>query len=74
MFLFNGLEHLLGNRGSAMGNGLLGGGALLPQETVVQNITNENFYDNRGNDDSRDAGWLPDDSGPAFDDDGGNFL
>ncbi|WP_053843725.1 DUF2076 domain-containing protein [Paracidovorax avenae] len=74
MFLFNGLEHLLGNRGSAVGNGLLGGGALLPQETVVQNITNENFYDSRGNDDSRDAGWLPDDSGPAFDDDGGNFL
>lgn len=75
MFLFNGLEHLLGNRGSAMGNGLLGGGELLPpQETVVQNITNENFYDGRGNDDSRDASWLPDDSGPAFDDDGGTFL
>lgn len=82
MFLFNGLEHLLGNRGSAVGNGLLGGGSnaglfggeLLPQETVVQNITNENFYDSRGNEGSRDAGWLPDDSGPAFDDDGENFL
>lgn len=83
MFLFNGLEHLLGNRGNAVGNGLLGGGsnaglfgsALQPQETVVQNITNENFYDSRGNDDIRDAGWSPDDSGPAFDDDDGeNFL
>jgi hypothetical protein len=83
MFLFNGLEHLLGNRGSAVGNGLLGGGsnaglfggALQPQETVVQNITNENFYGSRGNDDIRDAGWSPDDNGPIFDDDdGGNFL
>lgn len=82
MFLFNGLEHLLGNRGSAVGNGLLGGGsnaglfggALQPQETVVQNITNENFYGGRGNDDIRDAGWPADDDGPVFDDDGGNFL
>lgn len=82
MFLFNGLEHLLGNRGSAVGNGLLGGGgnaglfggALQPQETVVQNITNENFYGSHGNDDIRDAGWSPDDDGPVFDDDGGNFL
>ena len=40
----------------------------------VQNITNENFYGSRGNDDIRDAGWSPDDNGPVFDDDGGNFL
>ncbi|KAF1045213.1 DUF2076 domain-containing protein [Xylophilus sp.] len=85
MFLFQGLEHLLGRHDGAAGlggfgnaSGLLGPG-MVPQETVVQNITNENFYDSdgdRGRDDAlRSADWTPDDDGPAFgDDDGESFI
>ncbi|MDB5730870.1 MAG: hypothetical protein JWQ03_765 [Variovorax sp.] len=88
MFLFNGLENLLGHHGG--GGGFLGGGNSLlggvppAGETVVQNITNENFFpDNAsGGDDGGtlrtasddSASWLPDNDGSDFQDDGGSFI
>ncbi len=88
MFLFNGLGNLLGHHGGGGGlfggaNGLLGGTS--PQETVVQNITNENFFPDeqagsrddafRSASDSSGDGFLnADDSGGDFQDDGGSFI
>ncbi|XAH23514.1 DUF2076 family protein [Xylophilus sp. GW821-FHT01B05] len=82
MFLFNGLENLLGRHGNSSSSGLLGdsnanmfGGALLPQETVVQNITtNDSFFldddGSNGRDERReadgDASDLPDDDSDDF--------
>ncbi|MET0331363.1 MAG: DUF2076 family protein, partial [Dyella sp.] len=43
MFLFNGIENLLGGH---QGGGLFGGGQ---QETVVENITNNNTFLDDGN-------------------------
>lgn len=71
MFLFNGLENLLG-RHAGTGSGLLEGsnagmfgGALLPKENVVQNITtNDGFFlDDDGSRDGSDASGLLDDDG-----------
>jgi len=82
MFLFNGLENLLGRH---TGSGLLGGGnasmfggALLPQETVVQNITtNDSFFlDDDGSSSRDDSGGADTDAGGLLDDDGDgdNFI
>ncbi|MES2187520.1 MAG: DUF2076 family protein [Pseudomonadota bacterium] len=56
MFLFNGLENLLGGHHGANGNSLFGGGnnnvngllgpGMAPGQTVVEEVTNNNFYDN----------------------------
>ena len=90
MFLFNGLENLMGQHGGGGflgggGNGLLGG--MPPQETVVQNITNENFFPDApagGSDEAFrsvsdpgvDNGFPAADDGGSgdFQDDGGSFI
>jgi hypothetical protein len=85
MFLFNGLENLLGRHGNSGGSSLLGdsnanmfGGALLPQETVVQNITtNDSFFlDDDGSSSSRDDRREADSDASDLlpDDDGDNFI
>lgn len=74
MFLFNGIEHLLGGRGASGGNGLFGGG---PGGTpmAVENVT-QNFLDNAGPGRASAAdGALARDAGADWDgfDDAGNF-
>lgn len=74
MFLFNGIEHLLGGRGASGGNGLFGGG---PGGTpmAVENVT-QNFLDNTGPGRASAAdGALARDAGADWDgfDDAGNF-
>lgn len=70
MFLFNGIEHLLGGRSGAGGGGFLGlGGGNVGTPEVIENVT-QNFYEDRGGG-SGDTRQLADDAGgdwSGFDD------
>ncbi|HHW4682190.1 MAG TPA: DUF2076 domain-containing protein [Xylella sp.] len=62
MFLFQGLEHLLGGH---QGGGLFGNANNVPQETIVENVVTNNYYDTDSS--------LQDDDSAGFADDGGAF-
>ena len=74
MFLFNGIEHLLGGRGGSGGGGLFGGNQG-GTPTVTENVT-QNFFgaDGGGRSGAADS-TLARDAGADWDgfDDGGSF-
>ena len=70
MFLFNGIEHLLGGHGGSGGGGLFGGG-----QGGTENITQNFFGDDGGGRAGAGEGTLARDAGADWDgfDDGGSF-
>ena len=73
MFLFNGIEHLLGGRSGAGGGGFLGlGGGNVGTPEVIENVT-QNFYED-GSGGGGDTRQLADDAGGDWSGfDGGSF-
>ncbi|WP_295537721.1 DUF2076 family protein [uncultured Pseudacidovorax sp.] len=76
MFLFNGIEHLLGGRGAGGGGGFLGlGGGNAGTPEVIENVT-QNFYEDNGSASAGGGGasQLTDDAGGDWGGfDGGSF-
>lgn len=80
MFLFNGVEHLLGGHGGLSGSsgssflGLGAGGNNSGTTEVTKNVT-QNFYDDNGSSRSGDIRQLADDAGARWSgfDDGSPF-
>ncbi|SIR31192.1 DUF2076 family protein [Pseudacidovorax sp. RU35E] len=73
MFLFNGIEHLMGNRGGGGGGGFLGLGGGVGTPEVIENVT-QNFYEDRGSSGGGDTRQLADDAGGDWSGfDGGSF-
>ncbi|MDN4590974.1 DUF2076 domain-containing protein [Xenophilus aerolatus] len=74
MFLFNGIEHLLGGRGGSGGGGLFGGNQG-GTPTVTENVTQNFFGDDGGGRSGAADSTLARDAGADWDgfDDGGSF-
>ncbi|ALR04982.1 DUF2076 domain-containing protein [Xylella fastidiosa] len=72
MFLFQGLEHMFGGHQGQSG-GLFGNADNTPQQTIVENVVTNNYYDTGTGTSISDAGGFADDT-DLFDNDNDTWV